>query len=182
MIDKKDKKKIEKVLKEFFKKITFEVDFELKHAEDSSARASHGNNLKLELKTPHPQVLIGPHGATLHALQLVLGKIVRKQLDPHTKRGQGAEGAKIGKDSPRSGVGVYLDVDINQYKQNKIKYLGEMAQGTADRVALNKKEETLPIMSAYERRIIHISLADRTDITTESQGQGPERRVAIKPA
>lgn len=152
MIDKKDKKKIEKVLKEFFKKATFEVDFELKEAEDS--------NLKLELKTDEPQVLIGPQGKTLHALQILLGKMLRKQMERQ----------------------VYLDVDINQYKQNKIKYLREVAQETADRVALSRKEEALPIMSAYERRIAHMALAERTDITTESAGEDPERRVVVRPA
>jgi len=36
-------------------------------------------------------------------------------------------------------------------------------------------------MPAYERRIIHLELAGRTDITTESIGQEPDRCVVIKP-
>jgi len=36
-------------------------------------------------------------------------------------------------------------------------------------------------MTAYERRIIHVELASRGDVTTESMGQEPERRVIIKP-
>lgn len=151
-MDKKAKKKIEKVLKEFFKRTTFEVEFEIGELED--------NKLKLDLKTKEPQVLIGPQGRTLHSLQLVLGKIVRKQLE----------------------CLIYLDVDINQYKQNKIRYLREMAQAVANKVALNKREEVLPEMSSYERRIIHLALAERADVVTESRGQGLERRVVVKPA
>jgi len=151
MIDKKDKKKIEKVLKEFFKKSTFEVDFEFGKMED--------NILKLDLKTDEPQVLIGPQGETLHSFQMVLGKIVRKQLETQ----------------------FYLDIDINQYKEGKVKYLEGTAKEVADRVALNRKEEVLPVMSSFERRIIHMALAERGDITTESIGHGFERRVVVKP-
>ena len=160
MIDKKDKKKIEKVLKEFFKESTFEIDFEFGKIEESSADSPQGDTLKLDLKTDEPQVLIGPNGGTLHSFQMVLGKIIRKQLDKQ----------------------IYLDIDINQYKQGKIKYLEGTAKEVADRVALNKKEEVLPTMSSYERRIIHMALAERGDISTESIGQGFERRVVVKPA
>lgn len=152
MMDKKDKKKIEKVLKEFFKKSTFEIDFEFGKMD--------GSTLKLDLKTEEPQVLIGPQGGTLHSFQMVLGKIVRKQLETQ----------------------IYLDVDINQYKQGKVKYLEGTAKEVADRVALNKKEEVLPVMSSFERRIIHMALAERDDITTESIGHDFERRVVVKPS
>lgn len=152
MMDKKIKKTVEKVLREFFKKLTFEVDFEVGELAD--------NNLKLDLKTSEPQVLIGLHGETLHSLQMVLGRLIRKQLE----------------------TPVFLDIDINQYKQNKMRYLQEMAKSAADRAALNRKEEVLPAMSSYERRIIHLALAERTDIKTESVGDGLERRVVIRPA
>ena len=57
-----------------------------------------------------------------------------------------------------------------------------MAISAADDVALTKKEKQLPPMTAYERRIIHLELASaRPDVVTESIGQEPERRVAIKP-
>ena len=152
MIDKKLLKKAEKILKEFFKKTTFDIDFELKQASDGAIEA--------ELKTEEPQVWIGEQGKTLAALQNVLGRILRQQLGEH----------------------VYLHVDINQYKKNKEQYLREAAREIADRVALDKNEKALSAMSSYERRIIHMELADRVDIKTESIGQSPDRRVVIKPA
>ncbi|RLC39293.1 MAG: hypothetical protein DRH33_03225, partial [Candidatus Nealsonbacteria bacterium] len=72
-------------------------------------------------------------------------------------------------------------LDINQYKKNKIEYLNDLAKSTADEVALSKKEKILPPMPSYERRIIHLTLAEREDVQTESQGEEPERRVVIKP-
>jgi len=56
-----------------------------------------------------------------------------------------------------------------------------LAKEIADEVALTKKEKILPPMPAYERRIIHLELAQRPDVTTQSIGQEPERRVVIKP-
>jgi spoIIIJ-associated protein len=48
-------------------------------------------------------------------------------------------------------------------------------------VALYKKEKELRSMSAYERRIIHMELKERSDVKTESIGQDPDRRIIIKP-
>jgi spoIIIJ-associated protein len=36
-------------------------------------------------------------------------------------------------------------------------------------------------MTAFERRIVHVALQEYPDITTESQGEGPTRRVVIRP-
>jgi len=79
------------------------------------------------------------------------------------------------------GERIYLDLDINDYKKRKIKYLKELAKKVADEVALTKKEKILDPMPAYERRIVHLELAQRPDVTTESIGKEPNRRVVIKP-
>jgi len=56
-----------------------------------------------------------------------------------------------------------------------------MARGLADEVVLTKKEKILPAMPAYERRIIHLELASRSDVTTESIGKEPDRQIVIRP-
>jgi len=56
-----------------------------------------------------------------------------------------------------------------------------LARSLADEVAITKKEKILSSMPAYERRIIHLELAGRSDVTTESIGQEPERRIVIRP-
>lgn len=160
MLQKKDKKKLEKVIKEFFKKMAINVDFELREGLSQMAGEEEKSALVLEVKTEEPQLLIGERGKTLSEIQRMLGRLMRKQL----------------------GEQIYLDLDINQYKQGKARYLQDLAQESADEVVLNRKEKILPWMSSYERRIIHLELAKRSDVKTESRGQEPERRVVIKPA
>jgi spoIIIJ-associated protein len=75
----------------------------------------------------------------------------------------------------------FIDLDINDYKKKKTEYLKEVARTTADDVSLTKKEKQLAPMPAYERRIIHLELADRSDVITESIGEEPERSVIVKP-
>ena len=148
----KKKEKIKKIAEEFFEKMCFEVEFEVGPIEE--------NTVSLDLKTEEPQILIGEHGLTLAEIQRVLGKILRKG----------------------TGEQIFLDLDVNQYKKNKIEYLQDLARSAADEVALTKKEKILSPMSSYERRIIHLELSQREDVKTESIGQEPERRVVIKPA
>lgn len=75
----------------------------------------------------------------------------------------------------------YFNLDINDYKKKKIEYLKDLARALADQVSLTKEEKILMPMSSYERRIIHSELSQRTDIITESQGDGFDRHVVIKP-
>jgi len=145
-------KKIEEVTKEFFQKTGLDVQVQIKSPQDST--------LPIVLTMEEPQVLIGERGQTLIELQRLLKIILRRQ---------------VSQESP-----FYVDVDINDYKKKKSEYLREMARTTADEVALTKKEKYLPVMAAYERRIIHVELASRIDVVTESDGQEPERRVMIK--
>lgn len=142
---------IEKIVRQFFTKMTFEVAIEVGQVKE--------NTLPLKVKTAEPQILIGEKGRTLVEIQKILGKIVRK----------------------KSGQQIFVDLDINQYKEKKIGYLKELAQSMADQVSLQKEEKTLWPMPAFERRIIHLALAEREDVITESQGEEPARRVVIKP-
>ncbi len=114
---------------------------------------------RVNLETEIPQLLIGENGQTLAEIQHVFKLILRRKFGP----------------------GFYLDLDISNYKKKKRVYLEELAKTVADEVALNKEEKELPAMPASERRIIHLALANRSDVLTESQGEEPERRIVIKP-
>jgi len=153
MLNPSDLEKIKEETLVFFKKTTLDVSVEFLPQRDET--------LPINLKTEEPQILIGERGQTLAEIQHLLKIILKK---------------KSGAKEP-----FYIDLDVNDYKKKKIEYLKELARSVADDVTITKKEKTLPPMSAYERRIIHLELASRTDITTESIGQEPERRVAIKP-
>ena len=147
-----EKKGIEKITKEFLSKFSKEEDLKVAKIE--------GNVVFMELVTQTPEIFIGKHGLILGDLQHILARILRK----------------------KTGEEIFVDLDINQYKEKKTNYLKDLAQGLADEVSLTKKEKILPAMSPYERRIIHLALSERNDVKTESFGEEPERRIAIKPA
>jgi spoIIIJ-associated protein len=115
--------------------------------------------IDLNITLEEPQIIIGERGQTLFETQRLLRAILTKKIQ------------KI----------FYLNLDINGYKQSKIEYLKKTAKELADEVFLTKEEKALPPMSAYERRIIHAELSSREDITTESQGEGEDRHIVIKP-
>lgn len=72
-------------------------------------------------------------------------------------------------------------IDINNYRKEREMIIAELAKAAARKVVMTKSKVTLPAMNAYERRLIHMELATRPDIATESEGEGVERRVVIKP-
>lgn len=115
--------------------------------------------IKINVKSSEAKLLIGEGGTILLSLQHLLRKILRKKFCQD----------KI------------FDLDINEYKRKKENYLKELANTVADEVALTKKPKELEPMPAYQRRIIHLELAKRNDVTTESIGEEPNRRVVIKP-
>jgi len=76
---------------------------------------------------------------------------------------------------------LILNLDINDYKKKRIKFLKELANSLADEVVLTKKEKILDPLPSFERKIIHLELSKRNDVITESIGKEPMRRVVIKP-
>ena len=54
-----------------------------------------------------------------------------------------------------------------------------MARSAASRAIRQHSTVSLPPMSAYERRLVHIALRDNNRVDTHSEGSDPERRVVI---
>ena len=148
----KNEKKIEKIIKEFFKKTSFDISLKTEKTENGT--------LAVSLKTDEPQVLIGENGRNLVCFQQLLNKIIKKSF----------------------GEKLFIDLDINDYKKKKMDYLKEIAGNYADEVALTRVPKELKSMPAYERRIIHLELQKRSDVITKSAGQEPYRYIIIKPA
>ena len=104
-------------------------------------------------------LLIGRRGQTLQSLQFIVNLIVRREF----------------------GESVRVVLDVESYRQRREASLRDMANKVAERVLQTGRSITLEPMSAADRRIVHISLADREDISTESVGFGEERKVTIIP-
>ncbi|MDD5750094.1 MAG: hypothetical protein PHU56_00355 [Candidatus Pacebacteria bacterium] len=151
-MDKQIKETVELFVEGFIEKTTFNIAFEIKESREGG--------LLIELKTDEPQIWIGEDARTLWDMQTLFNRIFKKKLSEEAR----------------------IDLDVNQYKQNKARFLKDAAHEAANRVALFKKEERLPSMTAYERRVVHMELATRADVITESVGENDSRRIIIKPA
>jgi len=155
MLEQKDVDKIKEAVEEFFEKMTTKTS----NVEVSLLSEEERDVVNLSVNLEEPQILIGQGGQTLIEIQRLLRTVLNKKLQKS----------------------FYFNLDINGYKQQKIEYLKDMARSLADQVVLTKEEKILPPMSAYERRIIHAELAQRTDVATESRGDGIDRHVVVIP-
>jgi spoIIIJ-associated protein len=104
-------------------------------------------------------ILIGRRGQTLSSLQYVVRLIVAHQTQAH----------------------VPIVIDVEGYKQRRYEALQALAHRMAEQVKSRGRPFTLEPMLAYERRIVHLALADDPDVTTESVGEGESRKVVILP-
>ena len=102
-------------------------------------------------------VLIGRRGETLAALQLLMHLVISKQADTRDR----------------------VIVDVEGYRQRREENLRSMAQRIADQVRNSGRSVMLEAMPPNERRIVHMALADFDDISTESEGEGDQRRVVV---
>ena len=104
-------------------------------------------------------ILIGRRGQTLSCLQYVVRLIVGHQTE----------------------AWVPIIIDVEGYKQRRYEALQALARRMAEQVKAEQTPFTLEPMSAYERRIIHLTLAEHLDVTTQSIGEGEARKVVILP-
>lgn len=104
-------------------------------------------------------ILIGRKAETLNALQYITRLIVGKEV----------------------GRGVNLTLDVQGYRERRERSLRQLAQRMASQAVKSGRRQTLEPMSAYERRIVHMELQENEDVSTESVGEEPRRKVMIIP-
>ena len=114
----------------------------------------------LEVDGPDLANLIGRHGHTLEALNLIFNNIVN---------------AGVKKDRH------YFTIDAEGYRARRADLLKALALQTLERAIREKRPISLEPMLPSERKIIHIALADNPFVATESSGAEPERRVVVIP-
>ena len=116
-------------------------------------------NITIKIFSDHNAVLIGKNGNTIQALQTIVRQIIFNEI--------------------KTNISIILDVE--NYKEKKIKNIEYLAKKTAREVAKTKVEAKLDSMNSYERRIVHSILSDDKYVYTESIGEEPNRCVVIKP-
>ena len=81
----------------------------------------------------------------------------------------------------KMGQDVDLILDVNGAVKRRRAELIRFALSTAESVARDHKRVRLNALPAYERRTIHVTLADFPGVRTFSVGDGESRRVVIEP-
>ena len=116
-------------------------------------------NLYLEIRGGQEGILIGKHGRTLEALQMLLNRMVSKRLKSATR--------------------VVLDVD--DYRKRRAESMAQMALRLGDEAKRTGHSQVAGLLNAYDRRIIHLTLKEDPFLETESIGEGELKRVKIIP-
>ena len=105
--------------------------------------------------------IIGKRGDTLDALQYLISQIINKN------------------NSKEDNIKVIIDCE--GYRKKREDTLVNLANRLADKVLKENKPRKLEPMNAYERKIVHMALEGRKNVTTISKNNEPNRYITILP-
>jgi len=125
---------------------------------DVTGSGDDGDPITLNIEGDDLGVLIGRRGQALSSLQYLVRLIVAEKLKKW----------------------VSVNVDVDWYKKRHYESLKKLALRLAEQVARRRRPITMEPMPPDERRIVHITLADNSDVMTQSTGEGDGRRVVIQ--
>jgi len=125
-------------------------------------RKKANKDVKYVITSEENPLLIGRGGKTLEAIQTLVRVVVNGDIEEADEQ-------------------YHVTVDCGGYKEQRAKQLEILATKTAKDVAKSHISVSLEPMNSYERRIIHTKLADWRDVFTESEGEGRDRHVVIRP-
>ena len=113
-----------------------------------------------EIEGDDSGLLIGRKGETLRSLQFLTRFIVGRQ----------------------TGERANISLDVEGYDERRKQSLANLAIRVAQRVVKTGRSIELEPMSARERRLVHVALAENVEVYTESSGEGRDRRVVVIPS
>lgn len=106
-------------------------------------------------------LVIGKRGHTIDAIQYLANAILWRGADAGRKE---------------------VVVDAAGYRERRRSSLEDMADQAASDAVQAQRSVALEPMTAVERKIVHVHLAERGDVVTSSDGTEPNRRVVVAPA
>ncbi len=127
------------------------------HYDETSA--DDRRTIHVDVRGDDLTALIGRHAETLNAFQYVASLIVGKETQQW----------------------VQVVVDVEGYRSRREKQVKQLAQRMVEQVVKTGRRATLEPMTSSERRAIHIELRGHPNVTTESTGEEPHRKVVILP-
>lgn len=115
--------------------------------------------INIVLVTEDSGIVIGRHGDVLESLQTILALCIADKLKKFQR----------------------VSLEVGDYKKNREEYLMNILAETKDTALRENREVTIPLLKAWERRIIHLSLQDDKEVVSESIGEGKDRALVIRP-
>jgi spoIIIJ-associated protein len=140
----------QKTIKDFFKTLGINTEVEISEDEDI---------ISVSLQTEDTGIVIGYHGETLEALQLVLSLILAKETKVFKR----------------------VSLEVGDYKKNRTEWLEKIALDAKEQALAENREIFLSDLKSWERRVVHLLLQDDNEVVSESNGEGKDRVLVIKP-
>ncbi len=152
MVKKVDKKdEFKKVLEGTLKLMNVEASVEATDGEDGA--------VELSIKSEDSALLIGYHGKTISALGTIMGVISYEKF----------------------GEKVPVLVDVDGWRSRREETVTQIALSTAARVKETGEAAPIYNLSPFERRVAHMALSEDEGVITESEGEGRDRHLVVKP-
>lgn len=154
-MDEKTKDIIKKTIDELLLKMGFSAEVSLSETEEDSS-------IVCDITTGEDShFLIGQYGMNLQAIQHIARLMVRKNV-PEEK--------------------IRFILDVNSYRKQKNQSVIEQALAAAEEAVNQHRAVIMKPMSTYERRIVHLELLKNSTVSTESVGEGEDRKIVVKPS
>ena len=145
------------VLEELLERMGISARIAVQRAEDDDE--GEDPHWTLNISGDRVNRLIGRRGETLSSLQHIVRLICSRRLERRAN----------------------IIVDAGGYKSGRSKRLRGLANRMAKQAVQQGRTITLEPMHPNERRIIHLTLRGRHDVSTRSVGEGRGRKVTIVP-
>ena len=116
------------------------------------------NYIKFTLHSSDNSILIGKNGRTLSSLQNIIRSSISNQI----------------------GIYVNIILDVENYKVKQEHNIERLAKKLAKEVLRTKEPIAMDSMNSYERRLVHNALSNFKGITSNSEGEEPNRRIVIE--
>jgi spoIIIJ-associated protein len=142
--------KYTKTIKKFFESLGIKSEVKIEEQEEV---------ISVLMETEDTGIIIGYHGETLEALQIITALILAKE----------------------SGSFKRVSLEVGDYKKNREEWLEKLALDAKEKALFGKKEVVLTELKAWERRVVHMLLQNDEEVVTESSGEGKERVLVIRP-
>ncbi len=115
--------------------------------------------LGLDIQSEHSAILIGKKGKNLDAIQMLVNVYTSKI----------------------SGENNHLKVivDSENYRERREENLIRLAEKTAAQVCKSRSSRLLEPMNPFERRLVHMTLNERNEVITQSEGEGLYKQIRI---